>query len=157
TLVVLRIGLEADLLAEREHPILPQPEPGPPDRDHEPVGQHLVPDPAAHPVTRFEDDHAAPGLHQAPCGCQAGEPGTDDADVGLARLHGGPPLPRFACDVHSRPLGHGAPPQYGYHGSMRRVRTRATALLALTLGVLGGCAQTNHYLIHPREAAPEVT
>jgi len=30
------------------------------------------------------------------------------------------------------------------------------AVLGIAMTVLGGCARTNHYLIHPREAAPEV-
>src|SRR5690349_7782454 len=34
------------------------------------------------------------------------------------------------------------------------IRARAPTLLGMI--VLVGCAQTNHYLIHPREAAPEV-
>ena len=125
-LVILGIGLETDFLAEREHPVLPQPEPGSPDRDHEPVGQGLVPDPTAYPVTRLEDDHAAPGLHQAPRGRQTGKAGTDDAYVGLARFHGRSPLPRFECDVHSCNDRGWWPPRSGQR-SQRAVRRRRTA------------------------------
>jgi dienelactone hydrolase len=37
-----------------------------------------------------------------------------------------------------------------------RIRARAPTLLGIPMIVLVGCAQTNHYLIHPRKAAPEV-
>ena len=35
-------------------------------------------------------------------------------------------------------------------------RTRTPTVLGISMILLVGCAQTNHYLIHPREAAPEV-
>jgi dienelactone hydrolase len=35
------------------------------------------------------------------------------------------------------------------------MRAHATAL-GIAMTVLGGCVRTNHYLVHPREAAPEV-
>src|SRR6266542_4270987 len=38
----------------------------------------------------------------------------------------------------------------------RGIRARAPTLLGIGMILLVGCAQTNHYLIHPRKAAPEV-
>jgi dienelactone hydrolase len=38
----------------------------------------------------------------------------------------------------------------------RGMRARAPTLLGIGVILLVGCAQTNHYLIHPRTAAPEV-
>jgi len=38
----------------------------------------------------------------------------------------------------------------------RTMRARVATVLGITVCLLGGCARTNHYLIHPREAAPEV-
>ena len=33
---------------------------------------------------------------------------------------------------------------------------RAATVVGITVSLLSGCARTNHYLVHPREAAPEV-
>ena len=41
-------------------------------------------------------------------------------------------------------------------GLRRRIRGLAPTLLGIGMILLVGCAQTNHYLIHPRKAAPEV-
>jgi len=41
-------------------------------------------------------------------------------------------------------------------GLRRGIRGRAPTLLGIGVILLVGCARTNHYLIHPREAAPEV-
>jgi dienelactone hydrolase len=38
----------------------------------------------------------------------------------------------------------------------RGIRARAPTLLGIGMILLVGCAQTNHYLIHPRKAGPEV-
>ena len=41
-------------------------------------------------------------------------------------------------------------------GLRRWIRGRAPTLLGIGMILLVGCAQTNHYLVHPRKAAPEV-
>jgi dienelactone hydrolase len=41
-------------------------------------------------------------------------------------------------------------------GLRREIRARAPTLFGIGMILLVGCAQTNHYLIHPRQAAPEV-
>lgn len=41
-------------------------------------------------------------------------------------------------------------------GLRRGIRGRAPTLLGIGVILLVGCAQTNHHLIHPRKAAPEV-
>ena len=41
-------------------------------------------------------------------------------------------------------------------GLRRRIRGRAPTLVGIGMILLVGCAQTNHHLIHPRKAAPEV-
>ena len=38
----------------------------------------------------------------------------------------------------------------------RGIRARASTVLGISMILLVGCAQTNHHLIHPRSAAPEV-
>jgi dienelactone hydrolase len=41
-------------------------------------------------------------------------------------------------------------------GSRLGMCTRAPTVVGISMLLLGGCAQTNHYLIHPRDPAPEV-
>src|SRR5262249_1005315 len=69
------------------------------------------------------------------------------------------PAARSNPRVGQRLTGRGARPQSGYDGSMavRRRMARAATALGITITVLVGCAGTNHYLTHPREAAREVT
>src|ERR1051326_8392122 len=55
-----------------------------------------------------------------------------------------------------------APPSALLHrddapGLERGIRARASTLLGIGLIVLVGCARTNHFLIYPRKAAPELS
>jgi len=84
--LVLRVGLAAELPAQREHPVLADPKPGAADRQDGAVIQRSVPRTAADPVARLEDDDLTSGIRQALRGGQSGKTGADDTNLGLAPL-----------------------------------------------------------------------
>ena len=93
---VLLVGGEPDRLAQLEHPVLPDAEPGAAHRDGQAVGHLAPPGPAADAVTGLEHDDLGATLDQPPSGRQPGEAGADDAHVCLLPIHARPSSTRMS-------------------------------------------------------------
>src|SRR6185369_16860867 len=85
--VGVRVRLEAELVAEREHAMLPGTEPGTAGRKHGPVFEHAVPDPSADSIARFEHDDVASGFSKCPRGREAGQACTDHDHIRAKTRH----------------------------------------------------------------------
>ena len=83
--VVGREGLDPDRLREREDAVLGRADELAADLADVPAADRAVQRAPADAVARLEDDHLAVGGDEGAGGGEAGEPGADDADVGLSR------------------------------------------------------------------------
>ena len=79
--IVLRIDLEAELAAQREHAILPFAEPSAADGDHGAVGGGAVPDTTAHAVARLQQCNRFSTITQPPRRRKSGKACAHDAVI----------------------------------------------------------------------------
>jgi hypothetical protein len=83
----LIVGADTDLLAQPEHPILANAEPGATDGHLQPVRHRAIPGASADATTRFEHDDPGTCLDELPRRRQPGEAGADDTHVRLTAIH----------------------------------------------------------------------
>ena len=104
-------GLDAERARERRDPVLRRPDPLTADLDDLPAADLLVEDPPANAVERLEHDDRATGGHELARRHEAGEPGSDDEEVGV-----GPRARRIALKG-----GRRHPPYHTRRGQRRQV------------------------------------